>query len=138
MASQDPTPSQDDTPSPQDPTLSQDDTPLAPVIRGATLYFSCHGLTLEVVSEFVKLKNNGIGPEPDVVPVMQDAFKQDFKNRRIQWKLETIGEEIARLMGRAKFRAFTDMDAACDAILDKASSDASDAWTTCADRRILV
>ena len=98
---------------------------------GGALYFLYHGLPPSVVSELIKLKNNGHGP--DSGEVLGIYCRQNGR-----WSLNAVGEKIAVLMDLDQFRVLSNMDDPCDAILNKASSDALDACTACADRRILA
>ncbi len=117
---------------------SQDPIILTREVVGGALYLLYHGLTSEVISKLIKLKDNGNGPEPKVVSSIHKAYLAYFQHRGIQWNAKTVGEQVVDLMRLDQFRALSNMDDACDAILNEVSSDAVDAWITCADCRVLV
>lgn len=111
----------------------EDPNQSSPKCLAIIIYYYYHKVTAPVVSKLIALKNDGKEIDSWGVLCRYDDFRDDCRERDIPWNSEGVGQELARLVDLDTFNSITKIDAACEAILIKASLDAEDASTACTD-----
>ena len=105
-------------------------------VVAAINYFGFFEVNMGALSELIKMKTRGTEVSPaDCGQRIRIAKNEDFPERGLQWTPDVIAREIVKIVNREVFLHIAKIDQACEDILSKASSDAENSSTTCADYR---